>query len=40
VALYRAGWKQKDIAEDVGCSDSVVSKVLQPYKANGRVRNA
>ena len=32
IALYRGMWKIKDIAEDVGCSQGTVYKVVNEYK--------
>ena len=37
VALYKAGWKQKDIAEEIGCSESVISTCLKKARAEGKV---
>lgn len=35
IALYNAGWKQKDIAVEFGKSDSVISKRLKQLRENG-----
>lgn len=32
IALYNAGWKQKDIAGDMNCSPGSVSIILKKYK--------
>ena len=37
VALYKAGWKQKDIAEEIGCYESTISTCLKKARAEGKV---
>ena len=37
IALYKAGWKQKDIAEEIGCCESVISTCLKKARAEGKV---
>ena len=37
IALYKAGWKQKDIAEEIGCYESTISTCLKKARAEGKV---
>ena len=37
VALYKAGWKQKDIAKEIGCYESTISTCLKKARAEGKV---